>query len=449
VHRCAGVTTKPHEKCGPDVAPDNQAMPGKRLTDRTLKSLRPAKPGQRYDRRDRDVPGFLVRVTDRGVRTFMLQTRYPGGSGQPTRRALGIYPAISLEKARAKAVAWRDLIAAGIDPALAEEDARRAEIRRHANSFASVADAFVAHCRRQEQRKADEVERDLQVEFVSQWGARPITSIASADVREVIEAKVDQGHRAQAHNLLGTLRRLFNWALGTDAYGLEKSPCDRLRPRDLIGVRAIRDRVLSDRELLAFWRATAHLGDPYGPLFRLLALTIQRKSEVAEAVRSEVDLHRHLWTIPKERMKSDAAHVVPLAPMAAEIFKSLPTLTQGPHLFTTTLGAKPVNGFSKAKARLDALMRDEIKRIAEAEGEDPSSVTLKNWVIHDLRRTGRTHLSALPVPDLVRELVIAHRKPGLHRVYDQYAYIDEKRRALDLWENQLRGIVEPVSYNVG
>jgi len=64
-------------------------------------------------------------------------------------------------------------------------------------------------------------------------------------------------------------------------------------------------------------------------------------------------------------------------------------------------------------------------------------------VIHDLRRTMRTHLSALPVQDLVRELVIAHAKPGLHKVYDQHAYQDEKRHCLDLWEKRLLTIVEP------
>jgi hypothetical protein len=55
----------------------------------------------------------------------------------------------------------------------------------------------------------------------------------------------------------------------------------------------------------------------------------------------------------------------------------------------------------------------------------------------------RTGLSALPVPDLVRELVIAHTKPGLHKVYDQHAYLDEKRRALDLWSERLREIARP------
>jgi hypothetical protein len=60
----------------------------------------------------------------------------------------------------------------------------------------------------------------------------------------------------------------------------------------------------------------------------------------------------------------------------------------------------------------------------------------------------RTGLWALPVPDLVRELVIAHTKPGLHKVYDQHIYLDEKRHALELWAGRLRDIVQPVPANV-
>ena len=64
-------------------------------------------------------------------------------------------------------------------------------------------------------------------------------------------------------------------------------------------------------------------------------------------------------------------------------------------------------------------------------------------VIYDLRRTMRAHFSARPVQDLVRELVIAHTKPCLHRVYDRHAYQDEKRRCLELWERGLLLILEP------
>ena len=312
----------------------------------------------------------------------------------------------------------------------------------------------MAHIKRQRQRKADEIERDIAREFLPIWGDRPITSIQQRDVTEAIDAVVSRGKTAQAHNLLGTLRRLFSWAINRGSYDLQNSPCERVRPRELIGKRATRERVLNDDELRAFWRATAKdkLGEPYGSLLRLLLLTIQRKSEVAEAVWPEFDrqirdadnvVHSNLWEIPKERMKSDRAHVVPLSAAAVEIVKSLPEFTRGTHAFSTTHGEKPVNGFSKAKVRLDALMLAELRAMAAERGDDPAKVRLQPWVIHDLRRTGRTALAMLPVPDLVAELTIAHAKPGLHKTYNLHAYIAEKRRALELWAARLRDIVEP------
>ena len=50
-------------------------------------------------------------------------------------------------------------------------------------------------------------------------------------------------------------------------------------------------------------------------------------------------------------------------------------------------------------------------------------------------------MSALPVSDLVRELVIAHSKPGLHKVYDQHLYLDENLECLRLWGERLMRIV--------
>jgi hypothetical protein len=60
----------------------------------------------------------------------------------------------------------------------------------------------------------------------------------------------------------------------------------------------------------------------------------------------------------------------------------------------------------------------------------------------------RTGLSALPIPDRVREMMIAHAPPGLHAVYDQYKYVEEKRRGFTLWSAHLRGIMQPPTSNV-
>jgi integrase len=89
-------------------------------------------------------------------------------------------------------------------------------------------------------------------------------------------------------------------------------------------------------------------------------LTGQRKSEVAEARWPEFDVERRMWTVPPVRMKSDAAHSVPLTAEAFEILEGLPRFERGDFLFSTTFGEKPVNGFSKAKDRVDRLMRQEL-----------------------------------------------------------------------------------------
>ena len=132
----------------------------------------------------------------------------------------------------------------------------------------------------------------------------------------------------------------------------------------------------------------------------MLLLTGQRLREVAEMTWQEIDLDKALWTIPPERMKGDAAHEVPLAPMAVEILKSLPRFV-GPFVFTTTGGDRPISGFSKMKSKIDSVLPD-----------------VDGWRCHDLRRTTRAGLGGLPVPNNVSELCIGHAQPGLHKVYD-------------------------------
>ena len=292
------------------------------------------------------------------------------------------------------------------------------------------------------ERKGEEVARDLRRVFVAAWGKRPITDISPLEVRKIVKEYADQGKPAQAHNLLGYARRLFNWAIDQHVYGIQTSPCDRLKPRAIIGERLMRNRILSDAELRAAWQAAAELRLSYGQIFRLLMLTGQRKSEVAEARWPEFDLAKKLWIIPASRMKGGAAHVVPLSDDAVALLNGLPRFNGGDFLFSTTVGQKPVNGFSKAKGRQDAKML-AILRMQDAEAELP------DFVIHDIRRTVRTGFSAIPgISDLVRELVIAHTRPGLHRVYDLFAYAEEKRQALDAWAMRLRSIVEPPPANV-
>ena len=410
------------------------------LTDRYLKSLKGSKDGKPYDIRDTEIRGLRVRVMPSGERTFVLLARYKHGCA-PTRRALGGYPALGLAEAREKAREWRLLISRGIDPAQEQARKRAAELRKQKTTFLAVAEDFIRE-KLTSERKRREVERDIRREFIPVWGARPITDITALDVRALIKRVRDEGKTYQAHNLLGHVRRLYNWAIGQHVYGIESSPCDRLKPREIIGEKKERTRILNDAELRAAWRAADQIGYPYGPVFKLLMLTGQRKSEVAEARWSEFDLSKQIWTIPVERMKAGAAHVVPLSDNAMAILKPLPRFDGGDYLFSVQFGKRPVAAFSAAKLQFDAEMLKALR-------EDEPKGKLSGFVIHDIRRTVRTGLSAIPnISDLVRELVIGHTKPGLHKVYDQYAYLDEKRFALDAWAARLRSTIEPRPANV-
>jgi integrase len=199
-------------------------------------------------------------------------------------------------------------------------------------------------------------------------------------------------------------------------------------------------------------------------MVRLLILTGQRLHEIADMCWPEIDLSKALVTIPPDRMKGDRAHEVPLAPEALSMLKelaklrrnppepkragepaepmtSLPIWDRGDHVLSFSRGERPPNSYSKIKKRLDALVEEERRKLAAEAGEEVQPI--ERWTFHDLRRTARTHWSAVPVEDLVRELAMAHAKPGLHAVYDQHAYQDEKRKLFRLWEGRLLSIVEP------
>jgi hypothetical protein len=101
------------------------------------------------------------------------------------------------------------------------------------------------------------------------------------------------------------------------------------------------------------------------------------------------------------------------------------------------------------KAKLDAAMVPILQKMADerakALGEDPHTVTLDPWRLHDIRRSGTTALQALGFPVEVTEKVINHRSgevSGIKAVYNLYAYENEKRAALDAWGSYLDRLIK-------
>jgi len=417
---------------------------------------------------------------------------------------------MKLETARKEARRWLDLIEQGVDPAEDEKRKQREKQERNADTFAVVvgeyirrqvigpaayaataatADRYVAahadkkltrlqalakviangEAPRPRQRQAAVVIRELDREFVSKWGNRPITEITQRDVIKAVDSVVNRGCPAMARNLFGHVRTFFNWALGRAIYGLTASPCDRISPKALIGKKRSRNRILDDEELFALWRAAKRMRYPARPVYQLLMFTALRLNEVADARWPELnrDVARILrqrqnkspiewskfqpeqltWTIPEERMKGRneeaRPHMVPLTPDILTVLETLPQFKRGNFIFSTTFGSKAACIDDYIKKQIDARMLRTLKALERQRGDDPTQVELKPWVNHDIRRTVRSNLSRLRVTEEAREAVLAHVRPGIKQTYDLHDYFDEKREALQLWAARLRSIVEP------
>jgi len=420
----------------------------KNLTPTLITGLKPAPEGTRYQVMDAQVPGFGVRVTDTGHRTFILRTRYPG-SASPSRREIGNCADINLTDARDKARKWRALIGQGLDPVLVEAAERAAVARQQAMTFESVAEDFIRE-KLPSERKGQDVEREIRRDLMPRWKDRPIASITDIDVITVIKAKIPDG-KVGARNLLALIKRFFRWVVAQRVYGVTASPCASLQASAIVGeTNGPRDRILSEDEIFAYWRATTRMPYPFRPIYQLLMLTALRLSEVVDASLPEFDFRKDLWVIPASRMKGKNSgkkqarpHAVPLIAELQELIETLPRFNGGRYLFSTTNGESSVWMGTKPKQRLDRRMLITLRALARQRGDDFRAVELPHFVQHDVRRTVRSQLSRLKVPEEVREAVLAHARPGIKKVYDIHDYLDEKREALELWAARLKEITAP------
>jgi integrase len=195
-----------------------------------------------------------------------------------------------------------------------------------------------------------------------------------------------------------------------------------------------RDRVLTDEELVTIWHVCRD--DDYGRILRLLILTGQRRVEVGDARRSEIDFDARRWRLPASRTKNGQPHEVPLSDAAASLFRSAGR--DGRDLLFGRDEAAGYGGWSAAKRALD-------KRISDGGSK------LESWHLHDIRRTVATRMAELGVMPHVVEAVLNHisgHKAGVAGVYNRALYAAEKRQALNRWAEHVTALVSGRASNV-
>ncbi|MGK6313751.1 tyrosine-type recombinase/integrase [Neorhizobium sp. DT-125] len=413
----------------------------KALTVKAIESLKPE--ASRREIADGGLPGLYLIVQPSGASSWAIRYRM---DGRPRKFTIGPYPAFSLSNAREEAAKALRAVSEGRDPA-AEKAARK---DRNVDLVEDAIDEFVKTYveKRNRPNTIRERKRLLNKEVKPKWTGRTMRSIHRQDVSKRIN---DVAERApvMANRLLALLRLFFKWAEEEDI--IEASPLSK-KKITAPGKETTRDRILADEEIRILWLAADKLGYPFGPMVKLLLLTAQRRSEVAQGQWAEFELGRNdqLWVIPPERSKNGKEHYVPLASPMLQVVNDLPKIkptgddkAKPVFLFTTT-GKTAVSGFSKAKALLDKTMLEIAHKEAKNRGDDPESVAFEGWTFHDLRRTAASGMARLNVPVHVVEAVLNHRSgsiKGVAAVYNRYDYAEEKRAALSEWATHVESLV--------
>lgn len=373
------------------------------LTDVKVAAIKPPARGQE-EHRDTKVTGLRLRVGAGGKKSWIVRAR---AGEKVINKKLGNYPAMKLGAARTAAERLLEAIA---------KDGTTDAIDR---TFGAVAVAWVDKVAKPKNSSWKLQERRLEMHVLPHWRDKKIADISRADVRDLVEGVEGD---VLPGRVLAIVRTVFRYALSRD--WVDASPVEGISKP---GTDTARDRVLGMEESAAIWTAAGLLGFPFGHYLRTLALTAQRRTEVAAMRWGDVDLDGATWVIPAKETKSRRSHLVPLSEPVVEILRNLPRL--GEFVFTHD-GETHVSGYAKAKVRLDSF-------IAAASAE------VSPWRLHDLRRTAATHMVRLGVSEEVVGRVLNHASRGVTaKVYALHTYAPEKRNALDRWAAELTRAVE-------
>lgn len=394
-------------------------MPSRVLTDAFVRQLRPAKTGQRYEVSCLRTPGLIVRVTDRGRKSLMLRTRLRPG-GNPVRLVLGVHDALLVEDARELVRQHLATIRQGVHP----RDVRPAVPGERPMLLREAMQVWLDRVVDKHRRRYSTI-RLVKRHILSQFGERRLDSLTRTEVVRFVEAFASKP--ATGHAVFAVLRSFYHHAC--DRSWLEYSPCDRVKAARLLGPRQVRQRCLDDPELVACWRAAEGMPYPFGPFVLFLLLTGQRRTETAEARWSEFDLDQGRWLLPASRHKSGHEQLVPLSRQAVALLRQLPRGT-GPFVWSCSEGSRPMRGFRRGKARLDADMRRRLR------------CELPEWCLHDCRRVVRTRLAELRVEPHVAEACVGHLKRGIERHYNLWDLQPEKSEAFQRYADHLLALVE-------
>ncbi len=411
------------------------------LTDTKIKTLKSGKKAFI----ESDNGGLHIEVQPSGTKTWRMRYRLAGKQEKVT---LGDYPTYSLAEART----WRDdckaLTGRGLSPMalkrgdLTPDDATPT-VKELAQAFirkwclktrekAKAADTVEVFARRWYAEIAEpansnprNIKRILDKDVIPVIGDKQIADVTVTDILAITDKIKNRGADQMALQARNMLKRLFAYAIAREK--TQFNPAAAIEAKFIAQAKS-RDVALTLEEIGKLLRAIyqSSMKRAHKLALHLLILCMVRKSELIEARWEEFNLEKSEWEIPGKRMKKDKPHLVPLSRQAVAMFEELKGLASGSEWVFPSRGSldQPI-----AKSTLNVTVRT-------------LEVDVRNFVIHDFRRTASTHLHESGFNSDWVEKCLAHEQKGIRGVYNRAQYADQRREMLQWWADFVDGQIE-------
>jgi len=343
---------------------------------------------------DTDAPGLALCVTGKGTKTFYWYGRV---AGRPHRHKLGRFPAVSVEQARKRALAFGGKVAAGETPRT---------IKRASKGKLSLGEAFEAYkampTHRTKRPKSAKTIDGYQRQYdthLAKWADRGLDKITAADV-EALHNRIGTEAPYQANRVLALLSAIYNALpklgyapVANPATGIERFP------------EQARERFIEEDELPGFFAACeAHPG-PINRDWLLFALfTGARRDNVSTARWEQIHMERRLWTIPQTKGGDELR--VPLSDAAMLILSRRERPDSGEGFIFP--GRGKAGHIAEPKMALNTIVK---------------AANIDHLRPHDLRHTLATYATKAGVNYIVVKAMLGH-KPDVRDVTAVYARAD-------------------------
>jgi len=349
--------------------------------------------------------------------------------------SLGVFPHVKLKEARAKRDAMQQQLRAGKDPSAERKAAKRIRKLAAENSFEAVALEWLEkQSNACSAKHVATLKHRLEVDAFPTLGDRPIAEIDAPELLATMRVIETRGSYDLGHRVLQVCGQIFR-------YGIATGRCTRNLSLDLRGaltphVKGQQNAVRAE-ELPALLKAIAGydtLGDLQTRLaLELLTLTFVRTNELIGAEWREFDLENAMWTIPAERMKMKAEHLVPLSKQAVAILRQIKTMAAHSRF---VLPGRNVAVPMSNNTMLFALYRLGYKGRMSGHGFRAVASSILNE-------------SGLWSADAIERQLAHCERNAVRGTYNRAEYLPERKRMMQWWADYVDSLVNESKAIVG